>query len=244
MRSILYSYIKRLLFYVGYRVEKIEKKYPIVKPLDCNGIEVLANEEFIKSCMEVRQLTLLDTFRLATLWQLCRLTNPLGNIIEIGVYKGGASIHLSNCCPDRKIFICDSFMGFEQIDNFLDDKFDKSMFLETDEHNIERLLIGKNRKYSLIKGFFPASCKGINLGPISFAHIDVDVYKSTIETLIFLDDYMINNSLIVIDDYNREAKGVNRAIKEFMHKTDNWKIIPLFPGQALLVNKCWDYKGE
>ena len=167
------------------------------------------------------------------------MSNPGGSIIEVGSFKGGGALHLSNSCPERQIIACDSFEGFETLDPGLDKNFSKEMFKNTSKHRVEELFRSRARKFQVIAGFFPQSCEGIDLGPISFAHLDADIYKSTIESLDFLSARMLDRSLIVMDDYSRRADGVNQAVREFTERNRAWAAFPIFPGQALLVHRSW-----
>jgi len=207
--------------------------------MDTCGVEILSDAAFQRSCREVAGLTLLDTPRLANLWSLCRLTNPLGHIIEVGSFKGGGALHLSNSCPERKIIACDSFEGFERLDAQLDRNFSQEMFKDTSRQRVEELFRSRGRAFQVIAGFFPQSCAGIDLGPISFVHLDADIYKSTIESLEYLSGCTTERSLIVLDDFFRRADGVNKAVGEFIGHNRSWAAFPLFPGQGLMVHRSW-----
>lgn len=213
--------------------------YPVLKPIDSNRVEILADPVFQASCREVDRLTLLDTPRLANLWSLCRMTNPSGHIIEVGSYKGGGALHLSNSAPDRKVVICDSFQGFAELNAELDHAFGLDQFKETSHNQIDTLFRSRNRPYEIIAGFFPDSCKDRDLEGISFAHLDADTYKSTLESLHFLADKFLDRSLIVLDDYFREADGVNKAVLEFTANNKSWVTFPIFPAQGLMIHKSW-----
>jgi len=231
--------LKRRLGYVRQKLFGSFPGYPIIKPTDTCGVEVLGDHAFQESCREVASLTLLDTPRLANLWQLCRMTNPGGNIIEIGSFKGGGALHLSNSCPERTVIVCDSFEGFDRLDPKLDKNFDAKMFRKTSQERVEELFRSRGRKYRVVAGFFPQSCAGVELGSISFVHLDADLYKSTIESLEYLDKRMVNRSLLVLDDYFRRADGVNQAVGEFTARHKSWTAFPLFPGQGLLIHRSW-----
>jgi len=232
--------IQQLLLRLGYRLERVHPEYPVLaKAIDPVGVEILGDPEFQSSCREIAGLTLLDLPRLANLWQLCRISNRSGGIIEVGAYKGGSALHVSNSCPSRRVIVCDSFSGFELLDSVLDNNFNMAMFRDTQREIVERLFEGKQRNARVVAGYFPQSCLGIDLKPISFAHIDVDSYKATIETLQFLDGCMIEESLILLDDYNRKAEGVDKAIGEFVKENRVWVVFPLFPCQAVLIHKSW-----
>ena len=231
---------------VGCRLAAIAGEYPITKPIEPSNLEVLGDRSFQSSVREVADLTLLDTARLANLWSLCRMTDPKGNILEIGSYKGGGALHLSNCCPNRKVIACDSFSGFETLDPSLDHNFKDHMFKDTRRESVEALFKSRGRDYDLLDGFFPASSKGHTLAPVSFVHLDVDIYKATIESLHFLEEerILMDRSLIVLDDYQRRADGVTEAVQEFTSAVEDWISFPMFPGQCLLVRHTWFARGE
>jgi predicted O-methyltransferase YrrM len=232
--------IRIILSKLGYQINKSNSKFPVLKSIDPVGIDILGNLAFQASCSEILPLTLLDTNRLANLWQLCCLSNPDGSILEVGTYKGGCALHLSNCCPERKVIVCDSFEGFETLDSKLDANFSATMFKDNNREAVEKLFLERQRKVEVIAGFFPASVKGKNIGPVSFVHLDVDLYKPTLETLCYISEELaIKHSIIVLDDYLRSAKGVDQAVYEFTRCKRDWVCFPMFPGQGLILHSSW-----
>lgn len=234
----------QLLFHsFGYHVERvgISQKFPIIKPMDKNGVEILADKEFRDSCKAVIHRTLLDTPRLANLWMLCRMTDAEGAMVEIGSYKGGGALHLSNCCPKRKIMVFDPFdrASFEHISPSMDNIFRKGQFSDSSEDDVARLLQGRNK--FICRGYFPSSVRGTSLPTISFVHLDVDVYAATKDSLTYLltEAKLAARTLIVLDDYNRGAAGVNTAVEEILCEIKGTLAFPLFPGQALIIPKSW-----
>jgi hypothetical protein len=227
----------------GYHIERTgsDVAFPILRPLDRNGIEVLADKDFQQSCESLGDTTLLDTPRLANLWQLCRMTDPTGAMLEIGTFKGGGALHLSNCCPDREIIVCDPFDAdsFEFIHPELDSLFKGGQFATTSQSSVEQLLKGK--KATIIPGYFPASIGNHILPRLSFVHLDVDVYKATKDSLMFILNLqqLCPHSLIVFDDYNRSAQGVNQAVHEVVNEIPGTLALPLFPGQGVIIPKSW-----
>jgi hypothetical protein len=139
------------------------------------------------------------------------------------------------------VIVCDSFRGFETLNSTLDKNFSLEMFKDTSKENVAALFSSRGRKYEVIEGFFPASCVAKSIGPVSFTHLDTDVYKSTIESLSYLEQehILMDRALIVLDDYDREAQGVNQAVGEFTTACPRWKAFPMFPGQALLLSAGW-----
>ena len=222
---------------VNHHAEAIAQRYPVVRPLNPEHVEILADPAFQASLKDIGSLSLLDTPRLANLWQICRQSNPTGAMMEVGTYKGGGALHLSNCFPERHIIICDSFEGFRDIDARLDTLFTKEMFRDTAADAVAGLFRDRKRRFTVIPGFFPESCEGRDLPPISFVHLDIDVYKPTLDALLFLDKTMMPESFIVLDDYLRSAEGIVQAVQEFQAQCPQWLLVPLFPGQGVLARR-------
>jgi hypothetical protein len=239
MKKLILKFVRAL----GYDLVPIRfvhaQQALILKPLDPVGVELLADRSFQDSCRQVYDHTLLDTPRLANLWQLSRLANPRGHILEVGAYRGGSALHLANACPDRAIYVCDSFRGFRSLDPALDHAFQPDMFRDTSKEHVERLFHRHGRPATIVAGYFPESCADLPLAPLSFVHLDLDTHEATRAALEFLAPRMIDRSLMVLDDFCRTADGVNRALAEFLDRATDWALFPLFPSQALLVHRTW-----
>lgn len=235
---MILSWIKSYLRRHGLRPETFNETYPVLRPMDAAGLEILRDPAFQASCREIEGLTLLDTHRLANLWQLVQLARGEGCLIEIGSYRGGSALHLSNACPQRLLYVCDAFSaGFSALEPELDTSFQAHQFSDNRRADVEALFRTRDRKAVIVEGFFPESIRTRNLepGPIAFAHVDVDVYQATADTLAYLAERMIPRSLIVLDDVRRGAQGVDRAIAEFLVAHPDWTFLPLFPGQGVLI---------
>ena len=223
----------------GFTVSEHDAKHPVVVPLHADHVAVLGEPAFIASCKEVRHLTLLDSARLANLWTLSRMCDREGAFIEVGSFRGGGALHLSNSDPDRRIFVCDSFASFEELDPELDTGFGMHMFTENRRDDVAELFSTRGRDATVLAGFFPASAEGVDIGALSFAHVDVDVYNATKDTLEFIRPLMTARSMIVLDDFRRGAKGVDSAVAEFVAEHPEWLAVPIFPAQGLLLSRSW-----
>tara|TARA_B100000242_G_scaffold254645_1_gene197418 strand:+ start:58 stop:807 length:750 start_codon:yes stop_codon:yes gene_type:complete len=231
---------KRFTRFFGFEISRYsnaKKLFPVHAELEQNGIEILSNSEFNKSCIEVKNFTLLDTPRLANLWMLSQLSDNNGAIIEIGSYKGGGAKHLCNANPERKVIVCDPFddKSFQKIDTSVDSNFFHGQFSNTSYASVLKLLSRSNAE--VIKGYFPNSVSEIKLPKISFVYLDVDVYQATLESLIFLvsNHCLLEKHIILLDDYNRNCDGIDKAVKEFLSLHPDYISLPLFPGQGVLI---------
>jgi O-methyltransferase len=236
MKRLIKSAFQRFgLDIVRYRNSKI------MKQVDESYLEVLNDPAFHESVGEVKSITLLDTARLANLWQLCRMSNPSGSLIEIGSYKGGGALHISNSCPTRTIFVCDTFEGFGDLpmDPTLDHLFARERFRDTSFELVKRHWSHKGRDVRWVRGYFPESAAQIDIAGVSFAHIDLDIYESTTKALKYLRPRLIDQSIVVFDDYLRGADGVVKAAREFSDAHPEWVAFPMFPGQGLMIHRSW-----
>lgn len=237
----LKTLLKRFLATKGYTVGRVHPDFPILRPIEPNGVDILGDPAFQASCKMLGSTSLLDTPRLANLWMLCRLTDPMGAIAEIGTFRGGGALHLSNCCPRRQIVICDPFSkeSFEALDPNLDQIFHHGQFADHSEAAVRKLFA--DRDALIIPGYFPKSAQNMLLPKLSFVHLDVDAYEATKQSLHFLltGQALLPKSLIVLDDFNRRADGVDRAVAEVAREHSGMVVLPVFPGQAVVVPESW-----
>lgn len=96
------------------------------------------------------------------------------------------------------------------------------------ERKIHRLLsragCPKSHRH-IIKGFFDASLKQYDGGPIGFLHLDVDLYDSYRTCLSALLPRMAKGGVIVFDEYgDANWPGATKAILEFIPKEKIRKI--------------------
>lgn len=183
--------------------------------------------------------TLLDTPRMANIWQLSQLTDPAGVVVELGVYRGGGSVLLGKACEGRELIVADTFSGFGEKHKGLseDNIFEKKEFINTSRNEVDSLLKSHFSNYSILEGYFPDSDVDGIVANVSFAHIDFDLYESTIQSLNYLAPRSNSNAIFVLDDYRRDAAGVDLAVSEFLTENPEWIAFPIYPGQALLCRR-------
>jgi hypothetical protein len=233
--SLLHTAFRRAARGLGYELSVVDDRYPLYPAIDANRVEVLADRDFRQSVACSEKHTLLDVARLANLWNLARMTGP-GSLMEVGSYLGGGALHISNACPDRPMYVFDTFSSFRSLDDELDGSFFQGQFSDTSVSYVERLFSSHNRGAEIISGYFHESAAGLDLKDVAFCHLDVDAYEATLGSLDFLADRLSRQSLIVLDDYRRTAAGVDRAVDEFLIGHPRFRCLPMFPGQGLLFS--------
>lgn len=169
-----------------------------------------------------------------------------GDFIECGVYTGKSSDIFASVLDkydnfNKKLFLIDSFEGLPTPnDKDVDVRTNKSFFTKEgvkgwDLTTIKNHLSKHKCSINLLKGWIPKPFVEINNRNFCFAHIDVDLYESTYDSLIFIYPKMVKGGIILFDDYGFPmCTGARLAIDEYLqNKTE--PLIPLPSGQAILI---------
>ena len=84
----------------------------------------------------------------------------------------------------------------------------------------------------IIKGEFPKTAEIVNNSKFSFVHLDVDLYRSTIECLKFFYTLLLNCGIIIVHDYHID--GIQKAFKEFL-QDNKIHLIELTGSQSMII---------
>lgn len=160
-----------------------------------------------------------------------------GDLIETGVWRGGASIFMRGILAargvtDRRVFVADSFRGLPPPDpqRYPADAGDP--LHEFAELAISRERVEQNfRKYGLLdeqvvflEGWFSDTLPTAPIERLAILRLDGDMYGSTIEALealypklsdggyCIIDDYALTTCRQAVDDY-RHREGINSALQ-------------------------------
>lgn len=160
--------------------------------------------------------------RIATLELMSREIyryNIQGAAAELGVYRGGFASRINHCFPDRKLYLFDTFEGFDKRDTDID-KAENFWIAEPDDFSqtSEELVLSQmeHKENCIIrKGWFPETAEGID-DKFCFVSIDADLYKPTIEGLNFFYPRLVHGGIIMLHDFNNaQYSGVRKAVIEF-----------------------------
>jgi hypothetical protein len=178
---------------------------------------------------------------LENLGKMFKEKNIYGSVAEGGVYRGNFAYEINRVFPDKKLYLFDTFTGFDEKDIEQDYKnnFSKSReqnnFMETSEE----LVIGKliyPEKAILKKGYFPESAEGVE-ETFCFVNLDFDLYQPILAGLEYFYPRMVKGGIILIHDYFSETyKGVKQAVFEFEQKMTGIKSFPIGDGISIGIN--------
>lgn len=183
--------------------------------------------------------TLLSELKMENLLRMLSWTlGCKGEVIEVGVYKGGALIRMAELVsgwhPEPRVYGFDTFEGILAPSLRDEDtphlKGDFTCSLEEVKENVK---LYKNIR--LVKGIFPQDTPALPW--IRFAHIDVDLFKPTLEAMTYVWPMIVDGGIMVIDDYGwTDTPGVKTAVDHFMdfHKLED---VPCPEWQVAFIKK-------
>ena len=151
-----------------------------------------------------------------------------GDIVECGVWRGGCSIFLSHLFPNKTIWCCDSYEGFQPLEdttyNFEGERHTPefvqgakgplAISLEEVKSNFEYYGLKDEDRIKFLKGFVNQTLPTAPIEKISILRIDVDSYSATLEVLNLLYDKVQSGGYIIFDDAN--LKESYHAIVDFL----------------------------
>ena len=218
------------------KIARYAKKYGVRSGVACSFQSNTPESDYLDSLkrriME-EQVSMLGEHKLDTLRYCvedCLARGVVGDIIETGVWKGGATIYLAGILKahgdiSKKVFVADSFEGLPRPDEkkWPRDKGGKhytredlSISLEEVRANFERFkLLSDNIIF--VKGFFEDSLKTANIEKLSILRLDGDMYGSTMTVLrqlyhklavggyLILDDWLLTGAREALLDFREEA---------------------------------------
>ncbi len=162
-----------------------------------------------------------------------------GDTVECGVYTGASSylICLANHTStfEKTHHLFDSFEGLSTPSE-KDGSYWQSGNLTASEDLVrENLKDFTNCKY--YKGWIPTQFNLVAERRFSFVHIDVDLYKPTLDSIAFFYDRLEVGGIILCDDYGfSSCPGAKDAMDEFFSSKKE-QIVHVPTGQAFIIKQ-------
>jgi len=214
--------------------------YLLGKNFQNNKIFVSSSLEYLKRPRQLDK-NYFDYVRLATLdlvsYEIAR-KNLIGNVAELGVYKGKFARYINQYFKERKLYLFDTFEGFDERDVHAEKKEGFSSgaqnFADT---SIESVLNRMPYKENCIpvKGFFPESANNVH-DEFVFVSLDTDLYEPIYEGLKFFYPLLVPGGYIFIHDFNNDHyPGARKAVEKFCaEKNISFVPIPDSAGSAII----------
>jgi len=225
--------LSHLLKGLGYEIRKIPPANSLYRPL----YSPWHSTDFARYYAIAAPRTLVSVDRCFVLERLFRQTLPIaGDIFECGVYRGGTAALLAALLAEEKsekrLFLFDTFAGMPATDPERD-WHREGNFSDTSLEAVQSFVRGGARCI-LRKGLIPETFAGLSDVAISFCHIDLDIYKSTMDSVAFIWPRLSLGGAIVFDDYGFvTCPGAKQAVDDFF-RTEKAVPVCLQTGQAIV----------
>lgn len=156
--------------------------------------------------------------RLELLWDIaCAVEDTPGDVIEVGVWKGGSAKLLCLMFPDRRVYLCDTFHGMPPGDPKIDEHR-KGDFGDTSVESV-RAYLSECKNARVVPGLFPHSAESLDDRRFAFAHIDCDLFGSTLAAIDWIWPRMNPGGMMAFDDYRcASCRGATKAIDTFRQR--------------------------
>jgi hypothetical protein len=163
-----------------------------------------------------------------------------GDLIETGVWRGGASIMMratlkAHKVKDRIVWAADSFEGLPKpdVEKYPADKGDihhtfeeLAVPLETVKRNFDRYGL-LDSQVRFLKGWFSQTLAKAPIDQLAVIRLDGDMYESTMDALNALYSKLSVGGYVIVDDYGC-VPGCAKAVDEFRSShgiaDEMWKI--------------------
>ena len=171
----------------------------------------------------------------AALCQRLQQQNIEGAMAEVGVYRGHSAAVFQHFFPEKKLYLFDTFAGFEKSDVQLerDRKLSGASLGDFQNTSLE-VVQGKlktNDNVVFCPGHFPKTAEHIKPDErFSLVHFDADIYQVALASCEYFYPRMEEGGMMIFHDYQNRYTGVKQAVSEYFDHRPH--ILIPFPDQA------------
>lgn len=146
-----------------------------------------------------------------------------GSFAELRVHQGASARLIHHYCPERRLYLLDTFTGFTPEDLEAESMavgFNKTpAFNDTSVEMVRRNIAPVGPTLEFVPGWFPASATpALREDRFAFVHLDADLEAPIRAGLEFFWPRLNDGGMIVVHDYNAWP-GARAAVDEFRQRT-------------------------
>lgn len=201
---------------------------------------------FVGASKEFGWIAGIPDIRLFFLQSALRSLDDLpGAVAECGVRNGKSThyMHASSTVP-RQFFLFDSFEGLsdptegkDSLRSAVSPKTGKRLFSLEDKQEVISRLTALGPEIHILEGWIPERFTEVSQETFCLVHIDVDLYRPTLDSLEFFFQRLVPGGIIVCDDYGSgHYPGARAAMDEFFSNKLE-RIIEIPQGQGFIVKR-------
>ena len=165
-----------------------------------------------------------------------------GHIAELGVYRGDTAWKLNALFPERRIYLCDTFEGFDGRDIKEEEDLRCSFAREGDFSDTSSRQVAERLPYPdravIRKGYFPETAAGLEEERYALVSLDADLYAPILAGLEYFYPRLSPGGMILLHDYNNERfRGARQAADEYEKRRGPLPLVPLcdLHGSAVIL---------
>lgn len=212
-----------------------------------HNFSFMSDERFLKSLNYANSISGFD-YRIylrlhQAIWcaQVARELSPSASFVELGTGKGyvmaGVLKYLEGDKPKytNKVFLFDTFTPYAT--NFLgkqDPSFGTNIYYADSLENTMRAFSSFSG-VSFVQGELPGTLETVNVGDISFLHIDLNSPVIETNCLRALWDKLLPGALILIDDYAYQGFDKTYEMMNVLAQELGRMILTTASGQGLMI---------
>jgi O-methyltransferase len=186
--------------------------------------------------------TMLGYERLFTLWQAAGNVAGLNlAAVEVGTFRGGSAALLAQAMRtftgvDCELHVVDTFEGhLDSTFSEHDPEEQRGKFRGVTYENVREYLAAFPR-LTVHQGDASSVVRGWPERRYALVHLDVDLYRPTLDCLEYFGPRLVEGGVIVMDDYGAPTcPGVRHATHEYLVRTPVFHTWKLAAEQAVLV---------
>lgn len=178
-------------------------------------------------------------------WLLTRLARESvalgGNLAEFGTYRGacaGLVLAVVPLAADQELYLFDTFEGIPAVS--LTDNEQRLGFEgrlgDTSVDEVDVFLSRWNH-YRLVPGDVMDTVRSTEVGPLCFAHVDLNAAKATVVATEYAYERLLPGGVLLFDDYGWRGYEDQRLLLEAFFDSRDEDLIALPTGQAFLIKR-------
>jgi O-methyltransferase len=159
-----------------------------------------------------------------------------GDFAECGVYRGGSALWLCQILNEtgKTLYLFDSFEGLPKSHQKHDPYFREGQMAAT-VASVKQQLSRFQHITKFREGWIPNTFIGLERKQYAFAHIDVDLYQSTLDCCTYFYPRLTPGGILLFDEYGfTSAHGEKVAVDEYFADKPE-RPIAFITGQALVL---------
>lgn len=205
--------------------------------------------DFLAAYERIRNSTLIDIYRCHEIWkQIGQLAHTPGDILEVGVWRGGSSaliaLALAHFKIEKKVYAADTFSGVVKAGPH-DTRYAGGEHSDCSESDVRHFLSGVSDRVEVLSGIFPDDFENhpATTARLALTHIDVDTYDSARDVLMNVWPRTSTGGLVIFDDYGFwGCEGITKLVND--EPLADARSFHNLNGHALLLKIGQDLQAE